>query len=83
MDVKEHIYPVLKKIHSEGPLVDEMVCNQYKELYLEKYCFKVTPADQGVMIHNEIGCIQSIISNTCEPNNISIIYKVYKIKEKF
>lgn len=81
MDVEEHIYPVLKKIHAQGPLVDEMVCQQYKELYLEKYCFKVTPADQGVMINNEIGCIQNIISNKCEPNNISIIYQVYQVKE--
>lgn len=81
MDVEEHIYPVLNKIPSQGPLVDDMVCQQYKELYLEKYCFKVTPADQGVMINNETGCIQNIISNKCEPNNISIIYQVHQVKE--
>ena len=61
MEVEEHVYPVLKKINSQSPLVDEMVCHQYNELYMENYCFKVTPADQGVMINNEIGCIQNII----------------------
>lgn len=42
---------------------------------------KVTPADQGLMINNEIGCIQNIISNKCETNNV--IYQVYQIKEFF
>lgn len=35
------------------------------------------------MINNKTGCIQTTISNECEPNNITIIHQVYMIKEFF
>lgn len=76
-------YPLLKKSHSEGPLIDERACRQYKELYLEKYCFKVTCADHGVMINNEIGCIKNIISLKHDSTQIFVIYKTYGVTEKF
>lgn len=75
-------YPILKKSHTEGPLimVDESVSQQYKEIYLEKYCFKVSEADHGIMIKDEIGCVRNIVkSKQC----ISIVYQTFQAKEIF
>lgn len=80
---EEHAYPLLKKSHSEGPLLDEIVCPQYKELHLEKYCFKVTSGDHGVLVDNEIGCIQNIISPKHSNSQITVIYQTYQVMENF
>lgn len=75
-------YPILKRSHTNGPLIniDVSVCQQYKEIYLENYCFKITEADHGVMIGMEIGCIRNIVSSR---QCISVIYQAYAVRENF
>ena len=74
------VYPILKRNRIDGPLINLLVCQQYKEIYLENYCFKITEADHGVMIGMEVGCIRNIVSSQ---QHISVIYQSYTVRENF
>ena len=71
-------YPILKKPHFDGPLLNDQHYSQFRELYLETFCLKLTQSDSGAMIKNDVCAVKNILSS--DNNQIHVVYKVFKDK---
>ena len=75
---RKQLYPILKKPHFDGPLLNDQHYSQFNKLYLETFCLKFTQSDSGAMINNEVCVVKNILSS--DDNQIHIMYKVFKEK---
>jgi len=75
-------FPKLLKQHTNGPLLTEESCTQYKEIRLEKFTLKLNKGDNVFLIDNKIAIVKNIIKDS-ETNAINILYVTFNSQENF
>lgn len=73
-------YPIIRQMHKDGPILDNKICTQFKALYFQTFCIRLTPADQGIMVNGKVGRVVNIIQYEGD-SDISVLYHVYKMYE--
>lgn len=71
-------YPHAKQQHSNGPLIDDKLCSQFRALFLKDFCIKLTCADQGIMVKNHVGRVMNIVQYEASPDAYHVLYHSYK-----
>lgn len=76
-EMKKVKYPYTVSQHSDGPILQDVTCSQYKALYLEKFCIRLNSADQGIMVNNHIGKVVNILQYENDPDTY-LLYHLYE-----
>ena len=81
MNTKLNELSLLKKQHFDGPILDNSSL-QYKELYLQNFCLKVSDGDNCIQVNGQVGVVSNILK--CEDTGkISVLYRKFSVKDDF
>lgn len=76
-DVK---FPFVKKNHSDGPLLNDDSCMQFKALYLERFCVQLNVSNDCIMVNNEVCKVSNIVQYDTSPD-FFVFYHSFSIYE--
>ena len=75
--MKKMKYPYTMLEHSDGPVLRDGACCQFRALYLEKFCIRLNSCDRGIMVNNHIGRVMNILQYENDPDTY-VLYTLYK-----
>lgn len=79
-ELKDQNYPITKLEHSDGPLINDSSCKQFRALYLKDYCLRLDCANRGIMVNNQVGKVVNIVQYDTDPNMYVLFYS-YEVYE--
>jgi hypothetical protein len=74
-------YPVLKSVHMDGPLLDNLINgDQFKSLSTQKYKVKINGKDNCCLVNGKTHLIQNIVK---KDGDIFLVMKTFRQKKSF
>ena len=74
-EMKKVKYPYTVLQHSNGPVLQDVACSQFRALHLEKFCIRLNSA--GIMVNNHVGKVVNILQYENDPDTY-ILYHLYE-----
>ena len=77
---QETTFPFVKQEHTNGPLLSNDSCLQFKTLYLERFCVQLNISNNCIMVKNEVSKVLNIVQYSTH-SDFFVLYHTFTTYE--